>query len=133
MADLVNGHLTTEERFAQGKSTLIRMVGEQGAAKIEEIREFFPEFGQLLVAFGFGDLYSNDVLDLKQRETITLTALLSQGAMEQLPFHLHAALNVGLTREEILELIRHTAGYVGFPKACSALELLRKVLAERGE
>ncbi|MBO9610839.1 MAG: carboxymuconolactone decarboxylase family protein [Paenibacillaceae bacterium] len=129
---MVDGQQTTEERYARGKQTLIRMVGEEGADKIEDIRRYFPEFGQLLVAFGFGDLYSRSVFDLKQREMITLTSLISQGATEQLPFHLHAALNVGLTPDEILEIVRHCAGYVGFPKACGALDVVRRVFAERG-
>lgn len=131
MTDLVNGQQTTAERYAQGRQTLVHMVGETGAGKIEEIKDYFPELGQLLIAFGFGDLYSNPVLDLKQREIITMTSLITQGAMEQLPFHLHAALNVGLTPEEILEVVRHCAGYVGFPKACGALEVVKQVFAER--
>lgn len=132
MDELVNGQQTTEERYAQGKQTLTRMVGEAGVEKIEDIRRYFPEFGQLLIAFGFGDLYSRSVLDLKQREMITLTSLITQGAMEQLPFHVHAALNVGLTPDEILEIVRHCAGYAGFPKACGALDVVRRVFAERG-
>lgn len=133
MDDLVNGQLTTEERYALGKQTLIRLVGEAGVEKIEDIRRFFPEFGQLLVAFGFGDLYSQSALDLKQREMITIASLITQGATEQLPFHVNAALNVGLAPVEILEVVRHCAGYVGFPKAVSALDVVRRVLVERGE
>ncbi|MNW13902.1 Carboxymuconolactone decarboxylase family protein [compost metagenome] len=52
--------------------------------------------------------------------------------MEQLPFHLHAALNVGLRPEEIMELVMHCAGYAGFPKACGALNVVQSVFQQRG-
>ncbi|SDD82632.1 4-carboxymuconolactone decarboxylase [Paenibacillus sp. UNCCL117] len=128
----MNPNQTNQERYAAGIDTLQTMVGEQGLQVMSRISEFFPDFGHTLVAFGFGDLYARGVLDLKQREIITITSLITQGAMEQLPFHLHAALNVGLLPEEILETILHCGGYAGFPKACGALEAARKVFAERG-
>ncbi|MNI03885.1 Carboxymuconolactone decarboxylase family protein [compost metagenome] len=123
---------TNAERYEQGLSTLKEMVGEAGVKPIEDLGRFFPDFGQMLVAFGFGDLYARTSLDLKQREMITLTSLITQGAMEQLPFHLHAALNVGLRPEEIMELVMHCAGYAGFPKACGALNVVQSVFQQRG-
>ncbi|UUZ92385.1 carboxymuconolactone decarboxylase family protein [Paenibacillus sp. P25] len=108
------------------------MVGDNGVEMLKQIGKFFPDFGHTLIAFGFGDLYSREVLDLKQREMITITSLITQGAFEQLPFHLHAALNVGMKPEEVLEIILHCGGYAGFPKACSALEAARKVFQDRG-
>jgi 4-carboxymuconolactone decarboxylase len=126
------GQETTAERYESGRKTLIQMVGEDGAKAIEDISEFFPDFGQVLVAFGFGDIYSRDTLDLRQRETITITSLITQGAMEQLPFHLHAALNVGLKPAEILEIILHCGAYAGFPKACGALNIAKEVFKQRG-
>jgi 4-carboxymuconolactone decarboxylase len=123
---------TNQERYEAGIDTLQTMVGDHGVSMIKQIGEFFPDFGHTLVAFGFGDLYSRDILDLKQREMITITSLITQGATEQLPFHLHAGLNVGLKPEEILEIILHCSGYAGFPKACGALDVARKVFMERG-
>ncbi|WP_019123230.1 carboxymuconolactone decarboxylase family protein [Brevibacillus massiliensis] len=123
--------LTNAERYQQGMDTLIKMVGEEGAKTIADIRSFFPDFGHTLVAFGFGDLYSRPVLDLKQREMITLTSLITQGATEQLSFHVHAALNVGMTPEEILEIVLHCGGYAGFPKACGALNVVKEVFKQR--
>ncbi|NHN32481.1 carboxymuconolactone decarboxylase family protein [Paenibacillus agricola] len=122
---------TNKERYEQGIETLVTMVGKEGAGMIEEIGTFFPDFAHTLIAFGFGDLYSRPALDLKQREMITLTSLITQGATEQLPFHLNAALNVGLSPEEIMELVLHCAGYAGFPKACGALNVVREVFKQR--
>jgi 4-carboxymuconolactone decarboxylase len=128
----VNPKMTNEERYEQGLQTLKKMVGEEGAQTIDNITKFHPAFGHLIVAFGFGDIYSRSVFDLKQREMITLTSLITQGATEQLPFHIHAALNVGMSPEEILELVMHCAAYAGFPKACGALNVVMNVFNERG-
>ncbi|CAM4289630.1 carboxymuconolactone decarboxylase family protein [Paenibacillus tarimensis] len=130
--DQINPQQTNQERYQTGIDTLQTMVGDQGVSMIKEIGAFYPDFGRTLVAFGFGDLYSRGVLDLKQREIITITSLITQGAMEQLSFHVHAALNVGLKPEEILEIVLHCGGYAGFPKACGGLNVVRRVFEERG-
>ncbi|MBM7567813.1 carboxymuconolactone decarboxylase family protein [Paenibacillus sacheonensis] len=127
----MNPSQTNQERYDTGIETLKTMVGDHGVSMIKQIGEFFPDFGHTLIAFGFGDLYSRETLSIQQRETITITSLITQGAMEQLPFHLHAALNVGMRPEEILEIVLHCGGYAGFPKACGALDVVRKVFQER--
>lgn len=123
--------MTNEERYDRGMRTLREMAGEEDVQMIEGMGAFHPDFGHMMVAFGFGDIYSRSVFDLKQREMITLTSLITQGAIEQLPFHLHAALNVGMSPEEILELVMHCAAYAGFPKACGALNVVKRVFDER--
>ncbi|QHT58518.1 carboxymuconolactone decarboxylase family protein [Paenibacillus lycopersici] len=122
---------TNQERYEVGIRTLQTMVGDQGVQMIKQLGEFFPDFGHTLVAFGFGDLYSRETLSLKEREIITITSLITQGAMEQLPFHVHAALNVGMRPQEVLEIVLHCGGYAGFPKACGALNVVQKVFQER--
>jgi 4-carboxymuconolactone decarboxylase len=129
--NITKNDTTNKERYEQGIKTLDTMVGKEGTGMIEEIGTFFPDFAHTLIAFGFGDLYSRPTLDLKQREMITLTSLITQGATEQLPFHLHAALNVGLSPAEIMEIVLHCAGYAGFPKACGALNVVREVFKQR--
>ena len=81
----------------------------------------------MIVSFGFGDLYTRKSLSLQQREYITLTSLITQGAFEQFKVHLQASLNVGLTKEEIIEIIIQCAGYVGFPKAVQAMGIAGKI------
>lgn len=84
-----------------------------------------------MIEFGFGDIYSRPHFNLKEQEIITLTSLISQGAGErQLIFHFKAALHVGLTKGDIIEIIVHCAAYVGFPKAAFAMEILQHVMEE---
>ncbi|WP_433944741.1 carboxymuconolactone decarboxylase family protein [Paenibacillus sp. SN-8-1] len=120
------------EHYNKGIEVLNEMVGAPGLNAIEAFQKFYPDFADFLVSFGFGEIYSRETLDFKQREMITLTALISQGAFEQLGFHLNAALNVGMSPKEIVELVIHCAAYVGFPKACSAMGQVMLVFEQRG-
>lgn len=119
------------ERYEKGMETIGKMAGKEGIADLEGVRRAFPDFYKAIVEFGFGDIYSRPVLDLKQRELVTLSSLITQGAVGQLPFHVHAALNVGLTPGEIMEIVLHCALYAGFPKAVGALSVVMQVFAER--
>jgi len=120
------------DSYNKGIDILNEMVGADGQKPIEAFKSFYPDFSDFLVSFGFGEIYSREALDLKQRETITLTALISQGAFEQMGLHLNAALNVGMKPKEIVELVIHCAAYVGFPKACSAMVQVMNVFEQRG-
>ena len=94
---------------------------------IKYLQDIFPDFGEKMISFGFGQIYSRPNLDLKLREVVTITALITQGAFEQLDFHIKSALKLGLKQEEILEIILQCAAYVGFPKACSALVIAGEI------
>ncbi|MFD2673577.1 carboxymuconolactone decarboxylase family protein [Marinicrinis sediminis] len=123
---------TNQERYETGLETLRKMVTEKEVSLIEKIGDFFPDFSHTLVSFGFGDLYAREELSLRDREIITLTSLITQGAIEQLGFHVKAALRVGMTSTEILELVLQCAGYAGFPRAVSALHVVEQVFKEEG-
>jgi len=70
-------------------------------------------------------------LDLKLRQIATVAALTALGnAQPQLKFHIQGALNVGCTRQEIIELITQMSVYAGFPKAANAMVVAREVFQE---
>ena len=82
--------------------------------------------------FSFGDIYSRPGLDLRAREIATIAALTALGnASPQLKVHIEAGLNVGLTREEITEIIMQMAVYAGFPAALNGLFAAKEVFAHR--
>ncbi len=82
----------------------------------------------MLIEFGFGDIYSRPQLDLRAREIATIAALAALGnAQPQLKIHIEAALNVGCTRDEIVEVFMQMALYAGFPAALNALFAAREV------
>lgn len=89
---------------------------------------------RLLVEFPFGDIYTRPGLDLRAREVATIAALTAMGtATPQLRVHIAAGLNVGLSREEIVEIIMQMAVYAGFPAALNGLFAARAVFAEHEE
>lgn len=122
--------MENNKRYEAGLHAMEELFSEEVRTGMEEIKKISPDFWEMIVSFGFGDLYSRHTLSLSQREIITLTTLITQGAFDQLRVHLLAALNVGLTKEEIIEIIIHCAGYVGFPKAVQAMGIAGEIFKE---
>jgi len=80
-----------------------------------------------------GQMYAREKIPHATRQLITVAALTVLSKPEELGLHIHAALNVGCTKEEIAEVIFQTSIYGGVPAANTALSTLKKVLEERGE
>jgi 4-carboxymuconolactone decarboxylase len=108
-------------RFEAGMVSMNKMFAKETLEGMSNMKNISPDFWEMIVAFGFGDVYTRERLPLDKREIVTLTSLITQGAFDQLEVHLRAALNVGLTKEEIIEIIIQCAAYSGFPKACQAM------------
>ena len=122
-----------EIRFQTGLAKLEEVDGEAGEKVIAALQDIAPDFARLLVSFAFGDIYSRPDLDLKSREIAVVAALTALGnAAPQLKVHIHAALNVGCSRNEIIETIMMMAVYAGFPAALNALFAAKEVFAEVG-
>ncbi|WP_391207772.1 carboxymuconolactone decarboxylase family protein [Psychrobacillus sp. L4] len=117
-------------RYVAGLSTMEELFSQEVRNGMEEMKKISPDLWEMIVSFGFGDLYSRKTLSLSQREIITLTTLITQGAFDQLRVHLHGALKVGLSKEEIIEIIIHCIGYVGFPKAVQAMGIAGEIFKE---
>lgn len=97
---------------------------------VESLAEICPDLGNYIVEFGFGDVYSRPGLNLQQRELATVAALTALGnATPQLKVHIAAALNVGLSREEIIETILQMSVYAGFPAALNGMFAAKEVFA----
>lgn len=87
-----------------------------------------PNLARCLVEFPFGDIYTRPGLDLKTREMLTVAALTVLGYPQaELKDHIKGALNVGCTREQILEIILQMAVYAGFPAALEAVKTAASV------
>ncbi len=120
------------ERFRRGWEQLKAVDGEAGERVIESLKDIAPEFADLVIEFPFGDIYSRPGLDLKSREIAVVAALTALGnAAPQLKVHIHGALNVGCTREEVVEVIMQMAVYAGFPAALNGLFAAKEVFRER--
>lgn len=118
------------ERFITGQEMLQKVDGKGGDAVVESLQDIAPDFAQYLIEFPFGDIYSRPGLDLRSREIATVAALTALGnATPQLKVHIGAALHVGLTQDEIIEVIMQMAVYAGFPAALNGLFAAKEVFA----
>jgi 4-carboxymuconolactone decarboxylase len=121
------------ERFARGWERLMEVDAEGGERVIDSLRDVAPDLGRYVVEFAFGDIYQRPVLDLRQRQLVTISALTTLGGAEpQLEVHINAGLNVGLSPREVVEAILHCVPYTGFPRVLNAILVAKRVFAERG-
>jgi 4-carboxymuconolactone decarboxylase len=124
--------METQDRYLRGWDKLKEVDGEAGERVIESLKDIAPDFARYLIEFPFGDVYSRSGLDLKSREIAVVAALTALGnATPQLKVHIHGALNVGCTREEVVEVIMQMAVYAGFPAALNGLFAAKEVFQER--
>ena len=91
-----------------------------------------PEMMDILQKFIFGEVFQTGKLTMKQREMITCITLATMQTLPQLKAHAGAALNVGVTPEELREVMYLTAPFIGFPKMLNAVATVNDVLKERG-
>ena len=122
------------DRYQRGLARLAEIDGDAGERVLDALRDVAPDLARYLIEFPFGDVYSRAGLDLRAREIATVAALTALGnASPQLEVHLQAALNVGCTREELVEVITQMAVYAGFPAALNGMAIARSVFARRAE
>ena len=122
----------SKERYERGWRKLTGIHGKEGERVIQSLDHVAPDLARYIVEFAFGEIYSRPSLDLKSREIATVAALTALGnAKPQLKAHIHGALNVGCTRQEIIEVIIQMAVYAGFPAALRAMNTAKTVFQER--
>lgn len=123
-----------QTRYERGWAKLKEVDREQGERVIAALADIAPDLGQFVIEFAFGDVISRPGLDLKSRELITVAALTALGnATPQLKVHIHGALNVGCTRQEVIETITQMAVYAGFPAALNGMFVAQEVFKARDE
>jgi 4-carboxymuconolactone decarboxylase len=123
-----------QDRYQRGWEKLKEVDGEGGERVIESLEDIAPDFARYLIEFPFGDIYSRPGLDLKSREIAAVAALTALGnTTPQLKVHIHGALNVGCTRQEVVEIIMQIAVYAGFPAALNGLFAAKEIFKERDE
>ncbi len=103
------------------------MAKKQTAGR-DQLGAFAPKFAELNDDVLFGQVWSREKeLSPRDRSFLTVTALITKGAFEQLPYHMQAAKKNGITKDEIAEMIAQLAFYVSWPNAWSAFNVAKKV------
>lgn len=119
-------------RFEKGLKKLSEVDGTAGEHVINNLKDIAPDLGKYIVEFAFGDVYCRELLNLQEREMITLSSLLTLGGCEnQLDVHINGALNVGISPQKIIEIFIQCIPYTGFPKVLNAVGVAKTVFKAR--
>ena len=122
-----------EDRLAKGWETVRKVNAPAAERQRDQLGAISPDFARWIVEAGFGEIMSRPGLGLREREIATLAALTTLGhAPGQLRAHVEGALNVGLGRDEIVEILMQMAIYAGVPAAINAMTIAGEVFRERG-
>lgn len=120
------------ERYLRG----VDIAQQLAAGSLEEfltsrVAELAPDFARMAIEFSFGDLYAREALDLKSREIVAISSLAVLGDTgPHLRIHVRAALQLGVSKCEIIEIMMQTAVYAGFPAALNALSSCHDLLTD---
>lgn len=94
---------------------------------------FSPDAAALLLGHGLSDVLDRPGIDLRTREMLTVAMLAAMGtAPGQLDFHMRAALNTGVTRDEIVEIVLQVSVYAGVPACMNAIAAARAAFEGAG-
>jgi len=94
----------------------------------ERIGDIAPKLADLTEDVLFGDVWERTALSKRDRSLATVSALVAMNRTEQLTFHIQRAIENGVTKEELVEVITHLAFYSGWPTAMSAMMIAKQVL-----
>ncbi|SIN91015.1 4-carboxymuconolactone decarboxylase [Epilithonimonas zeae] len=125
---------TPINRLELGKEELTKLDSLQVERLNNAYNDFSPELVKLTLEFGYADVFSRNNLAPKYRQIATISALTALGnAQPQLKFHINAGLNIGLTVENIKEIMLLMSVYSGFPSAINGTNILKEVVSERSK
>jgi 4-carboxymuconolactone decarboxylase len=92
-----------------------------------------PALGDFTTGVLFGEVWERPELSKRDRSLITVATLVALYRTNELPFHLKRALENGVTKDELIELITHLAFYAGWPAANTAVIAARQVFAQAAQ
>jgi 4-carboxymuconolactone decarboxylase len=121
------------DKHEQGMKVRREVLGDEHVDRaVERTTAFTADFQDLITRYAWGEIWARPGLDRRTRSCITLATLVALGREEELGMHVRAALRVGLTPDEIKEVLLHSAIYCGVPAANGAFAVAQRVLDEAG-
>ncbi|MDO9633251.1 MAG: carboxymuconolactone decarboxylase family protein [Humidesulfovibrio sp.] len=120
-----------KDRHARGLAALEATSRGAGQAVVDMLDDIAPDMARFIQDFSYGDVISRPGLSPRRKELAMIAASIARGTMRpQLKIHVKAGLNVGLTRQEVIEVAMQMAGYAGFPASLNGLSAVREAFAE---
>ena len=121
-----------DERAKNGLQTRREVLGAEYVDKaMASVDEFSAEFTELLNTYCWNDIWNRPGLPRKMRSVLNLGMLVALGKEHELKLHINGALNNGLTKDEIKEVLMQTAIYCGVPAAVVAFRCAKEVFASK--
>ena len=118
-----------DDRYDEGMRVRREVLGDEHVDRaIENTTEFTEAFQDFITRYAWGSVWTREGLDRRTRSAITLAVLTALGRENEIAMHVRAARANGLTREEISEVLLHTAVYAGVPAANAAYAIAQKLL-----
>jgi 4-carboxymuconolactone decarboxylase len=114
--------------MAKGMEVAGKLWGARAGGQELPAQKLAPEFFGMVAQFVFGMFWARPNLDLRSRSLCTVAQLAALGRTDELKAHLAGALNLGIRREELIEVLMQTACYAGVPAAVQALNAAADVL-----
>ncbi|MBL6633193.1 MAG: carboxymuconolactone decarboxylase family protein [Thermoleophilia bacterium] len=116
-----------QARHDKGAESVKQVLGPRA----EESLATLGELGDRIIETIYGDIYQRPGLPLRERQIATLCMLMAMGGKDrQVKVHMRAAMRIGMTEDELRELVIQLAAYCGFPAAINAQAQLNEVLSE---
>ncbi|MEN9863004.1 MAG: hypothetical protein RLZZ601_768 [Pseudomonadota bacterium] len=122
-----------KEAFEKGLKTRREVLGSEYVDNsIKNAGEFNMPMQELVTEFAWNSIWNRPGLDRRSRSMINLAMLTALNRPHELKLHLKGAINNGLTKDEIREILMQTAIYCGVPAAIDSFRCAKEVFAEMG-
>ncbi|OAT19817.1 4-carboxymuconolactone decarboxylase [Buttiauxella noackiae ATCC 51607] len=120
-----------EEHYQQGMDVRRAVLGDKHVDRtLSQLTPLNEEFQNFITRYAWGDIWTRPGLEHHTRSMITIAMLIALNREAELKMHLRAAFNNGVTRDELKELIMHSALYCGLPAANATMHLAQQVFDE---
>jgi 4-carboxymuconolactone decarboxylase len=130
---MTDGTATADAMFEKGVAIRDEMLGpEHGSEKLAGLDDFNRDLESLITRYCFGEVWGREQLPRDVRSMLTIAMLVAMGRAPEVRVHVMGAINNGVTREQIREIMIHAAIYCGVPAAVDGLRNARAVLDELG-
>ena len=122
-----------KEAFEKGLKTRREVLGSEYVDNsIKNAGEFNMPMQELVTEYCWNEIWNRPGLDRRSRSMINLSMLTALNRPQELKLHLKGAINNGLTKDEIREILMQTAIYCGVPAAIDSFRCAKEVFAEMG-
>lgn len=122
---------TTAERSERGAEVIRKLNNGQNQPNLEAMRKEFPFLADATQAYALGDVWGREILDDRTRQLVAVAVMAALGETGMMCVHAGYALNIGVTEEDLKEVVYLITVPTGFPRAIAASQVLSQLFEER--